>query len=134
MKTSSINTVALAKAVTTAQYNAARDEVEPGTFQIDMTVHVSGEVRIGEDHETLQANQVPWQALACCLADKVSPAVLKAAMREVQSGEFDIDEAKARTQSVIGGMLAATTRIVRGKVTTSLAATAVAASRALKRA
>lgn len=46
-----VETLALAKAIAEKRVKAARAEMTPGSYPVDITVHVRGDVEVGEDGE-----------------------------------------------------------------------------------
>lgn len=53
------HTIALAAAIKSAEQKAARACLRPGTYNVDMTVHVSGEIRVGADGERTPTASIP---------------------------------------------------------------------------
>lgn len=64
-----IEVLAIARAAAGAK--KFRDAVQPGTYQIDTVVHLTGEVRVGEDYEVAPTASIPLLPVLALLCQKL---------------------------------------------------------------
>jgi hypothetical protein len=97
----------------------AREEVEPGEYSIDRTIHFTAEVTVLEDYTShIVAKAQPW-ILFMLLAEKVNDAKLKALVKEALNIDKDSDrvkEFKARVGQAVQELKAPTKTECKGKV------------------
>lgn len=101
--------------------DAVRDDVAPGTYDVDAIVHVKGTLTVGEDFTRQQVNKIdPWSMIAVLL-DKVNGVTMEAVAKEAQD-LLDNDEGfadhakdlKKRTDKSVAGLKEATRAPARG--------------------
>jgi hypothetical protein len=69
MNASAVQQVAIAKALSKKAVDAARKGAEPGNYTVDMHVHVTGDMTIGEDYNRqVPQTAKPWALLAAALS------------------------------------------------------------------
>jgi len=127
-------TVAIAKVIKKAVLTAARDALDPGEYDIDATISLSGYIRVAEDTEKVPTVNIPiLDALALAIHDagitgKAALAALKRAMIRALEQDEDakqiIQEQRAsleRAEIEIRAALADLPKVtVKGMVTTKL--------------
>lgn len=128
-----IETLAIEKAIATKIAKMARENVEPGSYEVAFTCRVEGSLNVGADHEQRVVNKAkPWNIIAALLeevnqhreaagqtgidlgklvaaAEKMDPDMVKAAQEKAESQAADLKEA--------------TLSVVKGKVTAKLTVT-----------
>lgn len=128
--TEALQTIAVTKAVKTAAAKNARNHLAPGEYDVDVTVRVSGTVRVGEDYQKTVPNKAkPWDLLVAALTEinRLRSAAgqtgidldkLVAAAEAVDSDA--VKKAKARAQEAAAALKEATLVTAKGPVTTKL--------------
>lgn len=134
-KLASIEALAVSKALPSKILREARGDLEPGEYEVDTTVRVTGKVRVGEDYETTVPNKAkPWNLVTTLLTELNT-------LREASGmGGIDIDklvamaetvdpnlvkESKKKAMETAASLKEATRKTANGKVTTDLTVTAV---------
>lgn len=106
------------------QSKEARQEIEPGEYDIDMTVRVQGSLSVGEDYsQEIVAKADPWALLAVAL-DKLNGTTVEALVRD--SGEIakaEVVKVKEQTKAAMEALKGRTETDCKGKVQASLTAT-----------
>lgn len=130
-----IQTLAIEKALSTKVAKAARENVEPGEYDVDFTCHIQGTVRVGHDYQTTSPNKAkPWNIIVALMTE------LEQTRQAAGMTGLDLDKLVAMAEAVDPGMVKAaqakaeeaaaalkdaTVTVAKGKVTTNLAITAI---------
>lgn len=123
-----LDVLAVAKAISEKEAKAARAEVAPGTYLVDLLVRITGGLKVGEDYEQSITSKVKpldlWLATLDLLAPQVTDALVE---RIVERALDDSDESlrrlkslKERTEKALETVRDITRRTCSGKVTTTL--------------
>lgn len=112
----SLTTLALSRLVKESAEKAARAQVQPGEYPVDLTVHVSGTMTVAPDQTYQPTSSIPWKkalALAIHYSGATGPAalaVLERAMVEAVNGgapalsDKDIEAAEARVLATLAAL------------------------------
>ena len=113
--------LAISKAPAGPALTQAREKLDPGEYQVDATVRVTGVVRVGEDYtQRITANANPWGLLAVALS-KLNSVTVESLVREADRVAAGVTkDIQARATSAIQEIKAATERTCAGKVTHTL--------------
>lgn len=115
-------TIAVTKAVASKVEKAAREELKPGKYDIDMLVRVFGTLTVGEDFEQNKTASMPQMKmlLAAIMLNGISA---RAFVRKYLDGEFSITEEQEKEMKEIWEELAEHFKATfKGKVTSKLTA------------
>jgi len=116
----SAETVAAAKAVTSAAMKRASTSLTVGEHAVDVIVRVSGTVKRGEDYQQrIVAKADPWLLLAAALS-KTNGVTVEALVREALASNLDSKAVKAQADKAMEAVKGVTMTPCNGKVTTSL--------------
>lgn len=131
-----IETLAASKAIASKIASTARDNVEPGQYDVSFDLHVEGTVTVGEDYEQKIVNKAqPWNIIAALLEENARVAeaagetgvdinkLIKAA--EAMDPDL-VKRAKAQAEDAAAALKATTLTQAKGKVTVKLTATPLA--------
>jgi len=123
--------VAVGKAVKDAALKSAASEMKAGTYNVDVTVHVTGEYTVGEAYEQrVVAKAKPWTLLAVALNElnknlsAAGEAGLDMEKLITMAEKVDpslADKAEADAAEAIQKVKAPTVQTCNGKITTKLA-------------
>lgn len=128
-----IEAIAIEKALATKVAKAAREGVEPGTYNVSFDCHIEGSITVGQDYETRMPNKAkPWNLVTVLLAE-VNTLRQAAGQTGIDLGKLvamaeTVDpnlakEAQAKAEEEAAAIKAATVGVAKGKVTTKLAVT-----------
>ena len=102
----------------------SRDSVEPGEYEVDMTVRVKGSVRVGEDYEQVVSMSIPYRQLLAVVVKSFNqnPDKIVSAMESMSEDDLKVAMAEADEFLVsrMGNTRAAATKTCKGKVTSKL--------------
>jgi len=109
---------ALAKAVATVS-SARRDDLTVGSHVVDevVTLHVTGEVKVGSDYEQrVVAKADPWLLLGVALSH-LNGVTVESIVAEALNAELGTEDIKARADAAVAAVKATTVTACKGKVT-----------------
>ena len=115
-----VETIAVTKAVASKVEKAARNELEPGKYEIDMLVRVFGSLTVGEDYEQNKTASMPQMKmlLAAIMLNGISA---RAFVRKYLDGEFQVSDEQEKELKEIWQELADSFKATfKGKVTSDL--------------
>lgn len=116
----SIKTLAISKVIKDKAQKEARNQVGPGTYHVDCTVRVSGEIKVGEDYtQQIVAKADPWSLLAVAM-DKLNGVTLESIVAEATGEGVDTADLKERVADAMKEIKGETETECKGKVTTKL--------------
>lgn len=113
MKLSPIELLALSKLTADAQTRAA---VAPGEYEGTVDVSVDYKLKVGEDYEQAQVQNVPWQKVVMVLLSKVNDTTLEAVLREALTGDLDDKQIKAQAKAAMATIMGSVMQDHKGKV------------------
>lgn len=115
-----LETLAVAKCVKSTALKQARDGVEPGKYEVNSLVRISGEVRVGEDYEAKKTAAMPQKKMLLA-ALKLNGVSVKKFMREYIDGEHKVSPEDEKELETMWNELAAEfVDTKRGRVDTKL--------------
>ena len=129
--------LALSKVLPAAFLKTSRDEVSPGTYEVDFLVRVFGSLKIGEDYEQSITSKVKPLDLWLATLDLLAPHITAALLRRISeravsgnAGETIRQDAtlKAGTEEALALVRSMTVSACKGKITTKLHCEAVEAT------
>lgn len=129
-KLNATETVAIAKAISSKELKAARDAMDPGVYDFDLSVSVRGSFEILPDKESAVSASIPFRELFLHLANKTPRRTVEKVVREVMAGETDAHAAALAEETEATGetpkkpwvtrllesLTEQTRRVVRGSV------------------
>lgn len=104
-----------------------RDSVEPGEYSVDVTVRVSGVIKVGEDYEQrIVAKADPWLLLHVAMSH-LNGVTMDSIVREALHGDRGelAKEVKEKADQLVQVLKDETYQICKGKVTQKLTVTKV---------
>jgi hypothetical protein len=107
MRNQNLETVVMGKLVSDAVYKEASAALDAGKYAVDLTLHIRGEVKRGEDYDSkIVAKADPWGLLAMALS-KLNGVTVDSLTREALGLDEDAltkikEEAKEAIQRVKG--------------------------------
>lgn len=128
--TEAIQTIAVTKAIKTAAVTNARNQLSPGEYDVDVTVRVSGTIRVGEDYEKTVPNKAkPWNIVVAALTEinrlrnaagetGIDLDKLVAAAESLDSDA--VNKAQAKAEEAAASLKEATRTTAKGPVTAKL--------------
>ena len=115
-----LETLSIVKAIKEAAEKAARKELQPGDYPIDLSVRIFGSIKVGEDYEQrIVAKSDPWLLLSIALS-KLNGITVDSIVREALTCSLDPLSIKDQANAAIAAMKDPTLTQCMGKVTTSL--------------
>ena len=112
--------LAVVKVIKEATEKAARKELQPGDYSIDLSVRIAGSIKVGEAYEQrIVAKADPWLLLAVALS-KLNGITVESIAREALACSLDPIAIKDRAGVAIAALKDPTLTQCLGKVTTSL--------------
>lgn len=113
--------LAVVKVIKKAAEKAARKELQPGDYPIDLSVRIAGSIRVGEAYEErIVATADAWLLLAIALS-KLNGITIESIVREALACSLDPIAIKDQANAAIAAIKDSTLTPCLGKVTTSLA-------------
>lgn len=130
-----IETLAVQKAIATKIAKVARENVEPGEYDVSFACQIDGTVRVGQDYQTTSPNKAkPWNIIVALMTEleKTRQAAGMTGMdldKLVQMAE-SVDPAMAKdaenkAKEAAAAIKDATVTVAKGKVTSNLTITAI---------
>jgi len=113
--------VGIAKGLNGKIVSEASSELDVGTYLIDALVHVTGQVKKGEQAEQVVHMAVPQWAIIAVLLSKVNGVTIDAVVREALSlPDEAVTAVKKQAAKAIDQIKVPAKKMVAGKVTTKL--------------
>lgn len=116
----SFETIAVSKAIASKVEKEARENLEPGKYEIDTLVRVFGSLSVGEDYEQNKTASMPQvkMLLAAIMLNGIS---VKAFVKRYLDGDFEVPAEKESELKEIWQELADSFKSTfKGKVTSKL--------------
>lgn len=116
-----LETIALAKAVSPDAYRQLSDEVTEGTYVIDCTVRLKGTIKKGKPFEQAVAAAIdPWALLYRALS-KLNGATIDSLVEEALSAtEDETTEIKEQAKRAVARLVAAQKRTMPGRISAQM--------------
>ena len=125
-----IQALAVTKAIATKIAKVARENIEPGEYDVSFDCHIEGTIRVGQDYQTTSPNKAqPWNIVVALMTE------LETTRQAAGMGGLDIDKlvamaetvdptlvknAKAKAEEAAAAIKDATLTQAKGKVTATL--------------
>lgn len=61
---------------------ATRKKIDPGSYPVDLVVHITGTIGVGEDYEQTISPAVPWRGLFLAVVSQMAPVLREAIVRD----------------------------------------------------
>src|ERR1035437_7099546 len=118
--------IALSKCLTGDLIEAARNALKEGEYDVDLSAHVSGKLKVGKNFEQKQTNKIPWALYFAVALSKLNGVTIEAIAKEVAAlpNPEEIEaQVKVPAQTVVDGLKGTTWTPARGRVNAKLEVT-----------
>ena len=123
-------TIALSKVIKDKEQKSARNELQPGDYEVDFLARITGSFKVGQDFEKTPTVKIPWTLVCAVALSHLNETTQNAVLRDVakfvkeETGDTLEKETKEKVTKKLSKMLGEAPKIMsKGMVSTRLSVT-----------